>query len=483
MPPVRSEASILHLDLDAFFAAVEQRDKPSLRGKPVVVGGIGPRGVVSTASYEARRYGARSAMPTAEARRRCPAGTAFLSGRYEAYRTSSRVVMDLLRELSPVIEQVSVDEAYVDLTAQPGLDLSVPGVTALAQQVTEQITAATGGLTASVGAASTKMMAKLASEMRKPGGRTVVEPGTELAVLHPLPVRAVTGVGPATAARLHGFGVETVGDLARVSEADLVAIFGAAQGSGLHRLAHGLDERSVVSERETKSISVEETFDVDIADVDLLDAELERLTRQLAARLGKATMFGRTITVKARQHDFTTLTRSGTLPFATGEAAVILREGRRLLGTVDVSGGLRLLGIGVSGLTGFAQDELGFAGSAEEPERGVDELVVGEISSAQMAAEGVDPESSRVEETDGRMAMIDPPRHSGWTTGQDVVHDDWGSGWVWGAGLGKVTIRFEGPRTNPGPVRTFAADDPALRHTDPPDWRDAPGSDEVDDGG
>src|SRR6478735_3406597 len=199
---MRSRPSVMHLDLDAFFSAVEQRDKPSLRGKPVVVGGVGGRGVVATASYEARRYGIRSAMPTAEARRRGPAGTAFLAGRFDAYRLSSRVVMDVLRECSPLVEQVSIDEAYVDLRAR--------------------LRDLTGGLTASVGVGTSKMMAKVASELRKPDGLTVVDAGEELDVLHPLPVRSIGGVGPATAERLRPLGVETVGDLARLELADLL---------------------------------------------------------------------------------------------------------------------------------------------------------------------------------------------------------------------------------------------------------------------
>ena len=195
---MRREASILHLDLDAFFAAVEQRDKPSLRGRPVVVGGVGGRGVVATASYEARAFGARSAMSTAEDRRRCPAGTAFLGGRFAAYRRTSEVVMTLLRELSPLVEPVSIDEAYVDLAVtapgHPGHDLSVAGVTALGNQLKARIAAATGGVTGSVGIGSSKLMAKLASDMDKPDGLVVVAPGTELDVLHPLPVTRLGGV-------------------------------------------------------------------------------------------------------------------------------------------------------------------------------------------------------------------------------------------------------------------------------------------------
>jgi len=471
MPSPRPEASILHLDLDAFFAAVEQRDKPSLRGKPVVVGGTGHRGVVATASYEARAYGARSAMPTAEARRRCPPGTAFLGGRFEAYRVSSRVVMDLLREVSKVVEQVSVDEAYVDLGAADLPEKSPDAVQALVTGLLARITEETGGLTASAGVATSKMMAKLASEMDKPGGLTVIPPGNETRVLHPLPVRAVAGVGPATAARLHGFGVETVGGLERVSLADLVAIFGQAHGQGLHRLARALDERAVVTERETKSVSVEETCETDIADQNRLGHELDDLSRRLAARLGTAALFGRTITVKARRHDFTTLTRSGTLPHATGEAGVIVREARRLLGTVDTSTGLRLLGVGVSGLTDHAQEELMLEQLAGLTRVGPDRS---DASSRgdwdHPPGNPADSQAAQAESSDGWMAIIER-RAAGWHTGQDVRHTERGPGWVWGTGRGLVTVRFEGPLTAPGPIRTYAADDPGLSHADPPDWR------------
>lgn len=471
---------ILHLDLDAFFAAVEQRDKPSLRGRPVVVGGLGGRGVVSTASYEARRFGARSAMPMIEARRRCPAGTAFLSGRFEAYRASSRVVMEILRERSPLVEQVSVDEAYVDLAAAgdpPGWEGDA--VERWCAGLLAEIREATGGLTASVGVATSKMMAKLASEMDKPDGVTVIRPGEELTALHPLRTRAIPGIGPATAARLHGFGVDTVADLARVSEPDLVAIFGSAQGTALHRLARAEDDRPVVTEREAKSISVEETFATDIADRAVLEAELARMATGLAGRLVRSAVFARTITVKAREHDFTTHTRSGTLPFATGDETVILREGRRLLGGLDVSSGLRLLGLGVAGLTAHAQEELSLEGAAY-PDAGpveVPDVVGGATRGAvegSVDAAGLDPGRDGSSADDEGLQVRTRLRSSEWRTGQDVSHDEHGAGWVWGSGRGVVTVRFEGPLTGPGPVRTFRADDPALRPADPPDWRGAP---------
>lgn len=461
--PGETRRCILHLDLDAFFAAVEQRDKPSLRGRPVVVGGTAGRGVVATASYEARRFGARSAMPTAEARRRCPPGTAFLGGRFEAYRASSRVVMELLREQSPLVEQVSVDEAYVDLGAAP----DPPGwegdeLREWCTALLGRITAETGGLTASIGVATSKMMAKLASEMDKPAGITLVPPGEELRVLHALSVRAIPGIGPATASRLHGFGVDTVAELERMSEPDLVAIFGAAQGGALHRLARAQDERPVVTEREAKSISSEETFETDITDRARLEADLARMAHGLAGRLAATGVFARTITVKARQHDFTTQTRSGTLAFATGEEAVILREARRLLGAVDVSSGLRLLGLGVAGLTAHAQEEL----LLDTAYPGADVVDLPDVVGGADESAAADADDLVEQGADGH--------RPGWRTGQDVHHEEHGAGWVWGSGRGVVTVRFEGPSTPPGPVRSFAEDDPALVRAGPPDWRGPP---------
>ncbi len=447
---MRREASVLHLDLDAFFAAVEQRDKPSLRGRPVVVGGVGGRGVVATASYEARAYGARSAMSTGEARRRCPPGTAFLGGRFAAYRATSDVVMSLLRELSPLVEPASLDEAYVDLAAGEGHDLSVEGVTALGRRLKERIAAATGGVTGSVGIGSSKLMAKIASDLDKPDGLVVVAPGTELDVLHPLPVTRLGGVGPATAERLHQIGVKTVGDLAARSLTDLVALAGRAHGGGLYALARAEDDRPVVPDREAKSVSHEETFERDLTDLAVLNAEIDSMAARVGTRLRKSAFSGRTVTLKLRRYDFTTITRSQTLPQPTDDARQIAATARRLLSEAGTSGGLRLLGVGVSGLSVYAQGDL----FAEEDEPEDDATPVREVHAPSTEAP-VDVEKR-------------------WWPGQDVRHDELGPGWVWGRGLGRVTVRFEGPRTAPGPVRTLAADDPALHAAEPPDWRPGP---------
>jgi DNA polymerase IV len=427
---MRSTASIMHLDLDAFFASVEQRDKPSLRGKPVIVGGIGPRGVVATASYEARVHGVRSAMRTAEARARCP-HAAFLGGRFEVYRAASRLVMERLREESELVEPLSLDEAFVDLAAAPTFDPD--RVDESVEQVRADIAERTHGLTASVGVASSKLMAKIASEINKPDGVFVVAPGTEADVLGPMQATVIPGVGPATAERLRRVGINTVEDLRTPSEDELVRLLGVSAGASMWRLARALDDRPVVAEREAKSVSVEDTFEHDITDRALLTSEVERMSRAVADRLRRNGLSGRTVTLKVRHHDFETHTRSSTLRGPTDSPRVLTETARTLLDGVDLAGGLRLLGVGVSGLADWVQDDL-FTEDVEESGETVD----------------TEPEPR-------------PRRREvRWYPGQDVHHSERGDGWVWGAGLGRVTVRFETRLTPPGPVHTFAEDEPAL---------------------
>jgi DNA polymerase IV len=440
---VRSAPTILHVDLDAFFAAVEQRDKPSLRGKPVVVGGVGARGVVATASYEARAFGVHSAMSTREARARCP-HAAYLTGRFDAYRESSRQVMALLRALSPVVEPLSLDEAFVDLTAGALDDLSVAGVTEVARRLKDGVRRVTGGLCGSVGVASSKLVSKIASDLDKPDGLVVVPPGTEQDLLRPMKVGVIPGVGPATAERLHRVGVHTVADLEAVSADELVRLVGQAHGTSLFRLARADDDRPVVAEREAKSVSVEGTYDTDLVDRRLLEGLVDRQAGQVTERLRKARMSGRTVTVKVRLHDFTTHTRSSTLPAPTDSTRVVTRLARALLTEVDTSGGVRLLGVGVSGLADWIQEDL-----FEEYDDGP----------ADVPAEQADPRAS---DERAAQALLAVTRGGRWAPGMDVQHAVHGRGWVWGSGIGRVTVRFETAETGPGPVRTFRADDPDL---------------------
>ncbi|GAA3171196.1 DNA polymerase IV [Streptomyces ramulosus] len=434
--------------MDAFFAAAEQAAKPSLRGKPVVVGGIGPRGVVSTASYEARVFGVRSAMPTAQARRLCP-NAAYLSPRFSVYRQVSDSVMQLLHALSPLVEPLSLDEAFVDLEAG-GVAADSAAARAVGEQLRRDIRAVTG-LTGSVGLAGAKMLAKIASEAAKPDGLRIIEPGTERELLAPMTVRTLPGVGPATAEALRRAGITTVAETAEAGEAELVRLLGRAHGAGLYAMALGRDDRPVVAERDAKSVSVEDTFEVDLTDRTRVRNELVRLAERCVQRLRAAGRSGRTVVIKVRNYDFSTLTRSETLRGPTDDPAVVREAAVRLLDLVDTTGGVRLLGVGVSGLADFTQEDL-FAQLATEQEAAE---AAQQARGAAVAGEeqgGAEPEEER-------------PRR--WHPGLDVVHDEYGAGWVQGSGVGRVTVRFEQPWSAPGRVRTFAVDDPALRPGEP----------------
>jgi DNA polymerase IV len=455
---MRSGPVIVHLDLDAFFSAVEQLHKPSLRGKPVVVGGIGRRGVVSTASYEARAFGVGSAMPIGEARRRCP-NAAYLWPRFEAYKASSTAVMGLVKHLSPLVEQVSIDEAYVDLTpAHP--DLDVLEVTALAEVLRAQVLEQTG-LTVSVGAGTSKLIAKIASELDKPDGLRVIAPGEEASTLAPMPVRRLPGIGPATAERLHRHGVHVIGELAALPVAEVTSILGNAHGAALHGYANGADKRPVEPERDTKSISAETTFDTDLTDRRHLSDLARRLSDRVTGRLAAEGISGRTVTIKIRRHDFTTFTRSFTLDQPTDSASKIAATASQLLSVIDTTEGIRLLGVGVSGLSEYAQQDL-LAELDAEPGGTLDD----DEPLAGSGPDEADPPAQAGPAPDGGL----PRQPVTWLPGQDVMHDQRGPGWVQGTGSGVVTVRFEGPHTGPGPIKSFPVTDPALTPADPPVW-------------
>jgi DNA polymerase-4 len=342
---VRAAASILHVDLDAFYASVEQLLDPTLRGRPVVVGGLGPRGVVAAASYEVREYGVHSAMPMALARRACPHAE-FLAPRFAEYERFSGRVMDIMRSVTPLVEPLSLDEAFLDVE---GARRRLGDGPTIARHVRERIRGETG-LIASVGVATTKFLAKIASDLSKPDGLLVVEPGTEEAFLHPLPIGRLWGVGPATLQRLEAIGVTTVGDIAALPESALASALGAAHGSQLARLARNVDDRPVTPERETKSIGNEETFPTDVGDRAALERELVRLSNRVAERLRKAGLEARTITLKLRFGDFRTITRSRTQPASTALSTEIASTARELLAPIDVAPGIRLVGVSASQL-------------------------------------------------------------------------------------------------------------------------------------
>ncbi|MFJ2517232.1 DNA polymerase IV [Streptomyces griseoviridis] len=448
---MRKAPTILHLDMDAFYASAEQASKPSLRGKAVVVGGLGPRGVVATASYEARVFGVRSAMPMAQARRLAP-NAAYLVPRFALYKSVSEQVMGLLHALSPLVEPLSLDEAFVDLEAA-GAAWDRDSARRVGERLRTEIRAVTG-LTGSVGLAASKMLAKIASEEAKPDGLVMVEPGTERALLGPMPVRTLPGVGPATGDHLRRAGITTVDELAEAGEDELVRLLGKAHGHGLYAMALALDDRPVVAEREAKSVSVEDTYDVDIHDRIRVGTEVRRLADRCVGRLRAAGVSGRTIVLKVRRYDFSTLTRSETLRGPTDDPGVVREAAARLLEAVDTTGGVRLLGVGVTGLADYTQEDL----------------------FAQAAGERAELEAEEVAETP--LAREEPAQERRWPSGHDVRHAVFGHGWVQGSGLGRVTVRFETPHSGPGRVRTFRTDDPELEPAEPlPLVRVVPSSD------
>ncbi|MFF2412068.1 DNA polymerase IV [Streptomyces sp. NPDC058092] len=451
---MRAAPTILHLDMDAFYASAEQAAKPSLRGKPVVVGGLGPRGVVATASYEARRFGVHSAMPMAQARRLAP-NAAYLVPRFLLYRTVSDQVMELLGRLTPLVEPLSLDEAFVDLEAGGAADDTASALE-IGGQLRTAIKAVTG-LTGSVGLAGSKMLAKIASEQAKPDGLLLIEPGTERELLAPMPVRILPGVGPATADHLRRAGMTTVNDLAEAGEAELVRLLGKAHGGSLHRMAFGYDDRPVVAERDAKSVSVEDTFDADLHDRVRVRTEVERLAGRCVQRLRGAGRSGRTVVLKVRRYDFSTLTRSETLRGPTDDPTVVREAAARLLEAVDTTGGVRLLGVGVTGLADYTQEDL-FAQAAGE------RAATGEAAEEDAVDVGAEPAGGAGEETPETSEQLAARR---WPAGHDVRHDVYGHGWVQGSGVGRVTVRFEEPESAPGRVRTFRIDDAQLQPADP----------------
>lgn len=352
---MRDEPSILHVDMDAFFASVEVLHDPTLKGKPVIVGGTGNRGVVASCTYEARAYGIRSAMPSVRARRLCPHAV-FVHGRYDAYAEVSGRIFDVFRSFTPLVEGISLDEAFLDVAGARRL---FGGPHDIAREIRRRVLDETG-LTCSVGGSTTKFIAKLASEAAKPSasftgpvpglGVKIVEPGDELTFLHPLPVQALWGVGPATLAKLERYGLRTVGDLAALGVDTLVGAVGESHGRHLHALAWARDERVVVSEQRAKSIGHEETYAEDHHDLDALRREAVRMGDAVASRLRKHGMAGRTVTIKVRFHDFQTITRSHTLAAPIDSGHAIARVASSLLEHVDPSSGVRLFGVSVSNL-------------------------------------------------------------------------------------------------------------------------------------
>ncbi len=361
---------ILHVDMDAFFVSAELVRNPDLVGKPVVVGGTGNRGVVAAASYEARSFGIHSAMPSFRARKLCPKAI-FLPGDHTYYASISYEVMNIFKRYTPLVEPISLDEAFLDVGGSQRLyGTPFEIATAIRRDVKQE-----QGINCSVGIAPNKFLAKLATEQAKPKpsatgpipgiGIKVVHPDDALDFLSPLPVKALWGVGPATAKRLNQLGITQVEELRKFPLADLIKSLGKTQGPHLHRLAHGIDERNVESTHGVKSISHEETFAEDLSDLWKIESEIPRLAGGVGTRLRDSDYLAQTVVLKIRLKDFSTMTRSVSLPNSTDSGKVIGREAVRMLETVSLSMGVRLIGVGASNFSNAGQglqlsfDELG----------------------------------------------------------------------------------------------------------------------------
>jgi DNA polymerase-4 len=358
--------TVLHVDMDAFYAAIEQRDHPELRGRPVIVGGLDGRGVVCAASYEARPFGVHSAQPIATARRLCPHAV-FLPVRMTHYVHVGRQIRDILLSFTPAVEPLSLDEAFLDVRGCEGL---FGPAAEMARQIKARVKAEIG-LVASVGVAPNKFLAKLASDHRKPDGLVVLPADQVVAFLAPLPVSRIWGVGKKSERRLHELGLRTIGELAALPEQVLVAHCGEF-GRHVWRLAHGQDDRPVVADRDAKSISTETTFAHDLADRDALRMWLLGLVEQLAGRLRQHGLRARAVELKARSSDFRTRTFSRTLPEATDRTDVLWRAAGELLER-SLSPNLlplRLLGVGAARLTRTAEVQRDLFDTAADQRQG-----------------------------------------------------------------------------------------------------------------
>ena len=436
---------VVHLDMDAFFASCEQLTRPTLRGRPVLVGGLGGRGVVAGASYEARVFGARSAMPMHQARRLIGAGAVVLPPRGVLYSTLSKTVFEALREKVPVLEQLSLDEAFGEPAHLAGADAD--SVAEFCAELRATVLEASG-LVSSIGAGTGKQIAKIASGLAKPDGIRVVAPADQSDLLAGLPVRKLWGIGPVAEEKLRKLGVVTVGAFAAMPESEAASVLGSAVGPSLHRLARGIDDREVAERSEAKQVSAETTFATDIVTLAELRVAVAASADAAFARLQRDGRAARTIVLKLRKSDMSIVTRSVTLPYATVDLATIVAAAQRQAIDPQELGAIRLVGVGLAGLSTVRQESL------------FPELDAGEEPDPETTTGSALPEAART-----------PPTAAGvpWRPGLDVTHTDFGHGWVQGAGHDVVTVRFETRSTGPGAARTFEASDPALTVADPLD--------------
>ncbi|MGX1807793.1 DNA polymerase IV [Nocardia sp. NPDC055321] len=440
---------VLHMDMDAFFASVEQLTRPTLRGRPVLVGGMGGRGVVAGASYEARVFGARSAMPMHQARRLVGVNGVVVPPRGAVYAELSSQVFETMRTRIPVLEQLSFDEAFGEPAELSG---ATPAEVLDFCESLRALVLARTGLVASVGAGSSKQLAKIASDMAKPDGVRVISPAEQQGFLAALPVRRLWGIGPVAESRLRTLGIETVGALAALPESEVASILGTGIGPTLHRLARGIDERPVAERAEAKQISAETTYETDIVSLAQLRPAIEAMAASAHRRLGADGRAARTVVLKLKRADMSIVTRSSTLPYATEDLATLTAAAQRAAVDPVQLGPIRLVGVGFAGLSEIRQEslfpELDQRVIVDEP--GSDEPAV--VPSA------VEPVAAPVARSYLTQSFY---------PGLDVEHPEFGHGWVQGAGHGVVTVRFETRSSGPGPARTFAAADPLLTKADP----------------
>jgi DNA polymerase-4 len=452
--------------MDAFFASVEQLTRPTLRGRPVLVGGLGGRGVVAGASYESRVFGARSAMPMHQARRLVGAAAVVLPPRGVVYGVASRRVFETVRELVPVLEQLSYDEAFGEPAELAGA--SAADVEDFCRTLRRRVLDETG-LIASIGAGSGKQIAKIASGLAKPDGIRIVRRDEERPLLDGLPVRKLWGIGPVAEEKLHRLGIDTVGAFAALTDTEAANILGGTVGPALHRLALGIDDRPVAENAPSKQISAESTFPADLTTLDQLREAAGPIGEHAHKRLEKDGRGARTVTVKLKKSDMSTLTRSATLPYATTDAGTLIATARRLLLDPVEIGPIRLVGVGFSGLSDVRQESL----FPDLDLAGDDEVA-----------------DTRLLPTVTDLAATPPA----WRIGDDVRHPEFGHGWIQGAGHGVMTVRFETRATGAGQARTFPGDTPGIERANPvdsldwPDYlsalaaRSAPAADDVLDG-
>jgi DNA polymerase-4 len=365
--------AILHIDMDAFYASVEEQDRPELKGKPLIVGGTGGRGVVAAASYAVRRFGVRSAMPMREALRRCP-DAIVVHPRMSRYKEISEQIFAIFREFTPLVEGLSLDEAFLDVTASQQL---LGGPEVIGAEIRRRILAQTG-LTASVGIASNKLLAKVASDLNKPDGMCRIDAGNIREILDPLPIHKLFGVGQKTLPTVLAAGIRTFGDARAAGDETLWRAFGK-HGQAMRDRASGLDDRPVEPDREEKSISAEETFDTDLHQPRELKAQLRHLADRAASRLRAQKLIAGRVSVKIRRRDFTTYTRQRALEPPTQETAIVAAAAEALLEAWVASqprAAVRLLGVGVSDLQVLVQSDL-FSGPQPEPGSRLDSAVDG----------------------------------------------------------------------------------------------------------